>query len=157
MLFYFPDILSNVVFMEPQMLLDKVTELVEANYRMSQSQRKKEQQVKPMQGEWLKFRDYGQVTEKFLSEFDSHYEKPLFTPRELITLLKGLLVLADMSEGVYFMPCLLQVVSEVMVSQHRVSGDKALALHFPDSGPLMGMFCSTVAYLLSPENAHPCP
>ena len=157
MLFYFPDILSNLVFMEPQMLLNKVTELVEANYRMSQSQRKKEQQVKPMQGEWLKFRDYGQVTEKFLSEFDSHYEKPLFTPRELITLLKGLLVLADMSEGVYFMPCLLQVVSEVMVSQHRVSGYKALALHFPDSGPLMGMFCSTVAYLLSPENAHPCP
>ena len=157
MLFYFPDILSNLVFMEPQMLLDKVTELVKANYQMSQSQRKKEQQVKPMQGEWLKFRDYGRVTEEFLSEFDSHYEKPLFTPRELITLLKGLLVLADMSEGVYFMPCLLQVVSEVMVSQHRVSGDKALALHFPDSGPLMGMFCSTVAYLLSPENTHPCP
>ena len=55
------------------------------------------------------------------------------------------------------MPCLLQVVTSEVVAQYRVSGDKALALHFPDSGPLMGMFCCTVAYLLSPENAHPCP
>ena len=155
MLFYFPDILEHLVFMEPQILLDKVTELVEESYRMRQD--KKNQPLCPIPGDRLKFRDYGQVTEKFLSEFDSHYEEPLFTPKELITLLKGLLVFADLSEDVYFMPCLLQVVTSEVVTQYRVSGDKALALHFPDSGPLMGMFCCTVAYLLSPENAHPCP
>ena len=155
MLFYFPDILPNLVFMDPQMLLDKVTELVEESYRMSQG--KKDQQMKPKQGEWKKFRDYGQVTKKFLSEFKSHYEEPLFTPNELITLLRGLLVFADLSEDVYFMPCLLQVVTAKVVTEYRVSGEKALALHFPDSGPLMGMFCSTVAYLLSPHNAHPRP
>ena len=155
MLFYFPDILEHLVFMEPQILLDKVTELVEESYRMRQD--KKNQPLCPIPGDRLRFRDYGQVTEKFLSEFDSHYEEPLFTPKELITLLKGLLVFADLSEDVYFMPCLLQVVTSEVVTQYRVSGDKALALHFPDSGPLMGMFCCTVAYLLSPENAHPCP
>ena len=155
MLFYFPDILEHLVFMEPQILLDKVTELVEESYRMRQD--KKNQPLCPMTGDRLKFRDYGQVTEKFLSEFDSHYEEPLFTPKELITLLKGLLVFANLSEDVYFMPCLLQVVTSEVVTQYRVSGDKALTLHFPDSGPLMGMFCCTVAYLLSPENAHPCP
>ena len=155
MLFYFPDILEHLVFMEPQILLDKVTELVEESYRMRQD--KKNQPLCPIPGDRLKFRDYGQVTEKFLSEFDSHYEEPLFTPKELITLLKGLLVFADLSEDVYFMPCLLQVVTSEVVTQYRVSGDKALALHFPDSGPLMGMFCCTVAYLLSPENAHSCP
>ena len=151
-LFYFPDILPHLVFLEPQMLLDKVSELVEESYRMSQGK-----ELKATSGDRLKLREYGQVTEKFLSEFDSHYEPPLFTPKELITLMKGLLVFADLSEGVYFMPCLLQVVSSEVVSRYRVSGEKALALHFPDSGPLMGMFCSTVAYLLSPENAHPCP
>ena len=151
-LFYFPDILPHLVFLEPQMLLDKVSELVEESYRMSQGK-----ELKATSGDRLKLREYGQVTEKFLSEFDSHYEPPLFTPKELIMLMKGLLVFADLSEGVYFMPCLLQVVSSEVVSRYRVSGEKALALHFPDSGPLMGMFCSTVAYLLSPENAHPCP
>ena len=38
-----------------------------------------------------------------------------------------------------------------------MSREKTLALHFPDSGPLMGMFCSTVAYLLPPGNSHTCP
>ena len=155
MLFYFPDILEHLVFVDPQILLDKVTELVEESYRMRQG--KKNQLLYPTTGDRLKFRDYGQVTEKFLSEFDSHYEEPLFMPKELITLLKGLLVFADLSEDVYFMPCLLQVVKPEVVTQYRVSGEKALALHFPSSGPLLGMFCCTVAYLLSPENAHPCP
>ena len=158
MLFYFPDILPNLVFMEPQMLLDKVTELVEESYRM-QSQEKEDQPLCPIQreDEEMKFHEYGQVTEKFLSKFDSHYEKPLFTPKELITLLRGLFVFADLSEDVYFMPCLLQVKTPEVVAQYQVSGEKALAVHFPDSGPLLGMFCSTVAYLLSSKNAHPCP
>ena len=152
MLFYFPNILPQLVFMEPQMLLDKVSELVEETYSMRQG--KKGQAVS---GEKLRFRDNGEVTEEFLGEFESHYEPPLFTPKELVTLLKGLLVFAEMSEDVYFMPCLLQVVAWEVVEKHRVSREKALALHFPDSGPLMGMFCSTVAYLLSPGNSHPCP
>ena len=151
MLFYFPDILVDLVFIDPQIVLDKVTELVEESYRMSQG--RKNQPLCPIQGDRLKFRDYGQVTEKFLSKFESHYEAPLFTPKELVTLLKGLLVFADLSEDVYFMPCLLQVVSSEVVAPYRVSKEKALAVHFPKSGPLMGMFCSTVAYLLSPEHA----
>ena len=152
MLFYFPKILPQLVFMEPQMLLDKVSELVEETYQMRQGKK-----GKAVSGEKLKFCDYAQVTEKFLGEFESHYEPPLFTPKELVTLLKGLLVFAEISEGVYFMPCLLQVVDWKVVEEHRVSGEKALALHFPDSGPLMGMFCSTVAYLMSSSNRHPCP
>ena len=155
MLFYFPNILPNLVFMDPQMLLDKVTELVEESYRLSQA--KEDKSLFLIEGEELKFRDHGQVTEKFLSKFASHYEKPLFTPKELITLLKGLLVFADLSEDVHFMPCLLQVKTPEVVAEYQVSGEKALALHFPDSGPLLGMFCSTVAYLLSSKNAHPCP
>ena len=151
MLFYFPDILADVVFVEPQILLDKVTELVEESYRVSQG--KKDGKFNPKSGEWVRFREYGEVTEKFLSKFDSHYEAPLFTPKELVTLLKGLLVFADLSEDVYFMPCLLQVVSSKVVAPYRVSKEKALAVHFPKTGPLMGMFCCTVAYLLSPEHA----
>ena len=151
MLFYFPDILADLVFVEPQILLDKVTELVEESYRMSQG--KKDGKFNPKSGEWVRFREYGEVTEKFLSKFDSHYEAPLFTPKKLVTLLKGLLVFADLSEDVYFMPCLLQVVSSEVVAQYRVSEEKALAVHFPKTGPLMGMFCCTVAYLLSPDNA----
>ena len=150
MLFYFPAILPDLVFIDPQMLLDKLSEVVDECYCMRQGEKQE-----PMVGEKLKFRDYGQVTEKFLGTFETHYEPPLFTPKELITLLKGLLVLAHMSEDTYFMPCLLRVVTSEVVEKCRVSGEKALAIHFPDSGPLMGVYCSTVAYLLSPNNTYP--
>ena len=56
LLFHFHDILPGLVFMEPQMLLDKVSELVEEIYHMRQG---KKGQV--MHGEMLRFRDYGQV------------------------------------------------------------------------------------------------
>ena len=150
MLFYFPAILPNLVFIDPQMLLDKLSEVVDECNCMRQGEKQK-----PMIGNKLMFRDYGQVTEKFLGEFETHYEPPLFTPKELITLLKGLLVLAHMSKDTYFMPCLLRVVTSEVVEKCRVSGKKALAIHFPDSGPLMGVYCSTVAYLLSPNNTYP--
>ena len=54
-----------------------------------------------------------------------------------MTLLKKLLVLAEMSEDVYFVPCLLQVVAREVVEEHRVSGEKALALHFPEGNVLL--------------------
>ena len=44
-------------------------------------------------------------------------------------------------QRIYFMLCLLQVVPWEVVEEHQVSGEKALALHFPSNGPLMGMFC----------------
>ena len=150
MLFYFPDILPNLVFMKPQLLLDKISELVEETYHMRQGRKK------PVSGEWLKFRDYGQVTEKFLEEFETHYEPPLFTPKELVILLKDLHVLAEISKDVYFMPCLLDNVTADEVKQYQMSGEKALVLHYPESGPLMGLFCSTIAYLLSSDNKNPC-
>ena len=181
MLFYFPGILPHLVFLEPQVVLDKVTELVEENYRMSQG--KKGQQLNPKQGDCLKFCDYVQVTEEFLSEFETHYEPPIFTPKELIQLLKGLLsefethyeppiftpkeliqllkgllVFAELSEGVWFMLCLLKLMSLVDVELYRISQLEALALHFPDSGPLMGMFCCTVWPTSSPRTTRsPAP
>ena len=131
-LFYFPDILPHLVFLDPQMLLDKVSELVEESYRMSQGE-----ELKATSGDRIKLREYGQVTEKFLSEFESHYEPPLFTPKEFITLMKGLLVFADLSEGVYFMPCLLQVVSSEVVSRYRVNSCSALPRQWSPDGNVL--------------------
>ena len=38
-----------------------------------------------------------------------------------------------------YMPCLLQVKAPEVVAQYQVSVEKALAVHFPDSGHLLGM------------------
>ena len=159
LLFYWPSILPDLVFVEPQVILDKVSELVKESYRVRRG--RNSQQLRPTRGNFERrmFRDYGQVTEKFLGKFNKHYIPPLFTPSKLITLFEGLLVFARLSSGVWFMPSLLEVVSED-VAQYRVCQDTALVIHFPDDWPQVGMFCCMVAFLLSPDNTYkgtPCP
>ena len=68
---YYPQILPNVVFADPQIVLDKVSELVFESAAPSK---------KISSGEWRKFCEHALVTEKFLSQntFNSHYVAGLF-------------------------------------------------------------------------------
>ena len=93
------------------------------------------------------------MTKEFLSDFNTHYRETIFTTEELITLFKDLLVFAELSSDVWFMPSLLEVVSK-NVECHRVSPQTALIIHFPDNGPQNGMFCSMVSFILSQDNHH---
>ena len=75
--------------------------------------------------------EYGQV----LSKFNSHYKAHFFTSKDWVTQMKGLLMFAELSEDVYFMPRLLHVVSSEVVTQYRVSKEKALDVYFPQVVP----------------------
>jgi len=110
LLFCFPAILPDVVFIESQVILDKVSKLVKESHQIKRKDNT--QWPNPKVGEWHKFRDYGQVTEEFLSDpdFSAHYGPPIFTPKELVILFKGLLVFAELSSDVCFMPRLLEQV-----------------------------------------------
>ena len=63
---YYPKILPNVVFADPQIVLDKISELVFESVAPSK---------KISSGEWRTFCEHGLVTEKFLSQdtFNNHY------------------------------------------------------------------------------------
>ena len=80
--FYFPEILEGVVFTNPQVLLDKTTELVEKVHVLRKANSKQ-----AFVGDMLTFRDHAQISLKFLSEeadFQKHYVPGLFTPVELV-------------------------------------------------------------------------
>ena len=152
-LFYYPDILPEVVFTDPQIVLDKASELVQFSYQL---------QEEPKEGvvfkaEWRKFQDYGLATAEFLGEFNDHYVEDIFTPKELIKLFKALLVLADFSATEFFMPALLRILDCEEVEKYRVSKSSVvdpLVIYFPH-GPRNGMFCSLITFLLSNENRNP--
>ena len=144
-LFYYKDVLPGIIFCDPQVLLDKVTELVECSYRLQTAAC----QHKATEGKLRKFRDQGIVTLEFLSkkEFGRHYIQGLFSPVELLKLFKKLLIVSPITEEEYLMPCLLRVTDEptVLASSSSVP---SLLFYFPHS-PLLGVFCALVAYLLS--------
>ena len=143
-LFYYPD---------PQIVLDKASELVKFSFQL---------QEEPKEGvvfkaEWRKFQDYGLITAELLAEFNDHYVEDVFTPKELIKLFKALLVLADFSATEFFMPALLRILDCGKVEKHSVLKSSVvdpLVIYFPH-GPRNGMFCSLITFLLSSENRSP--
>ena len=144
-LFYYKDVLPDVIFCDPQVLLDKVTELVEYSYRLQTAAC----QHKATEGKLRKFRDQGIITLVLLSEksFRRHYVQSLFSPVELLELFKNLLIVSKITEEEYLMPCLLRVTQEHTPFAPSNSVP-SLLFYFPH-GPLLGVFCALVVYLLS--------
>ena len=146
---YYPSVLPEVVFSDPQILLNKVTELVHFSYSLQS-----DSPPLAVEGKWLHFRDKGIVTvDMFQDErFSSHYIPDLFTPADLIRLFQHLLIIAPLSSTEYFMPSLLQMISleEVSKQLHPPSSSAApLLVYFPAGCAQNGVFCALVVYLIS--------
>ena len=157
LIFYYPDILPNHVFTNPQVLLDKISELVKIHHDMMSSSGPEEDTK-----DWRMFLDHALITLEFLSQevFERHYVKGYFQPKDLVILFRKLYVFAEFSNGKYFVPCLLRMLCNEEVSKYRLTAAAVvfpLVLHFPDGPPRRGIFCSLLCFLTSPENHHPNP
>ena len=151
---YYPKILPNVVFADPQIVLDKISELVFKSVEMEKLF--KEQ---ALTGEWIKFHEFALVTIKFLSQkvFETHYVPGLFEVDDLVVLFKKLLIFATFSASEYFVPALLRHLDSKAVDNHRVRCIPSLVLQFPGGGPRQGVFCALLCWLVSAENDSPAP
>ena len=154
LVFYYPEILPEVVFTNPQVLLDKISELVKVHH---------DKLMRCSGEDWQKFFSHALVTVEFLKQkaFKKHYVSDLFEPEQLAILYQKLLIFADFSdEGKYFVPSLLRMLSSKEVADQRISLDSLVAplvLHFPDGPPRRGIFCALVSFLTSLENHSPSP
>ena len=146
---YYPSVLPEVVFSNPQVILDKITELVHFSYCLQSD-------TPPiaLEGKWLHFRDKGMVRLDMFQDkrFSAHYISDLFTPEDLIKLFEHLLIIACFSSGEYFMPSLLPMISPEEVNKHLPPPSPSAApllVHFPAGCAQNGVFCALVVYLIS--------
>ena len=157
---YYPHLLPDVVFVDPQFILDKISELVKYHYKLRHDQHSH----KAIPGEWRKFMNEACITLKLLRQFPEHYTN-FFTKDDFLNLMKDRLIVTDLvGKDEYFMPCLLRTMEPHEIDQYRVtaSGVAPLAIHFSCKLVPHGVFCSLVAFLrssqnLSPWSLYPCP
>ena len=145
LIFYYEDVLPNVVFIDAQALLDKITELVVCSLSKS-----------PMHnilslGVLENFRKCGIVTLEILSQFKSHYVPKLFEEKELILLFMYLKIIANIGKDKYFMPCLLKKKLNIPhpMSITSLPVVPALLFYFGQNGPKLGIFCFLLAALIT--------
>ena len=151
-IFYYHEILPELVFCNPQVLLDKATELVKRSYELKEI---------PADGRacaaiWDDFAAFGYVTEELLSKFNKHYTPGIFSHKDLIKLFKELLILADLNGTEYFMPAVLRMLDQKQITECQAScvSESAcapLVIYFP-RGVGLGILCSLVVFLLSEDN-----
>ena len=90
---YSPDSLRNTVFIQSQIPLDKVSELVYHSYLLRQP-------TTALSEEWRHFRDRGVVSKEVLKTFPRHYVEEVFSVDDLVEYLKQLLVFAPIPKPV---------------------------------------------------------
>ena len=136
---YLPGVLPEVVFTTSQVLLDKVSDLVELSHGLrGKSGKSAHHGLRSKLGKLAKsasnvsdedlvhFRDFGIVNVRLLNQFPKHYVKGLFTSDELILVLTNQLVFAQNGEDVFFMPCVLLDLLLQKLSEHRLDPSSAL-------------------------------
>ena len=163
---YYPHILPDTVFVDPQVPLDKVSELTQhaVSLRDVLHQRKRPHSASAKAAKWLKFRDQGIVTIDMLKskEFQKHYEDGLFTPADMIAIMMELLIIAPItipllgqidcsfSQVEFLMPSLLRSVPPSELEHHRVFTSSAdpLLIRFVSGCIRCGVFCCLVVFLM---------
>ena len=150
-LHYYRNILPEAVFSDPQVILDKISELVQTHCKLNS----KPDQTKATTGDFRRFRDEGCINVKLLSRFPKHYTD-LFTPDSFLMILVDRLIAAQQI-GVdnYFMPSLLPMLKHEELSFHRVDSSSSAApfvIYFQEEWAPFGIFCALVAFLRSSHN-----
>ena len=144
---YFPDVLPKVVFTTSQVLLNKITELVEYSHDL------KNGLCKLVDATDLEFREYGRITVDMLKreKFSSHYVNNVFEPEDLLHLWVNLLIVAMDAAGIAIMPAVLSELSLETLSGHRLDITTAtvmpIAVHYPGSLFPLGIFSSLISHL----------
>ena len=139
---YYPEVLPQTVFCDPQVVLSKVSELVEYLHKLRGNADEDEE------GEAYiaRFKDWGLLSKELLGKFEKFYVKDLFTPDDLLKLLESRHAIAVMESGDYFMPALLPHLNLDKILLYLKQGTP-LVLRFVNSCIPNGLFCCLVAHL----------
>ena len=150
---FYPSVLPKVVFTTSQVLLTKVTELVEYSYLLRNSF------VSHCSSKDKEFRDNGYLSVKFLEQerFSSHFVSGLFEAKDLLNLLENRLVVTRRDHGTFIMTFVLSELSPEKLEKHRLAISKSsthvpIAVHYPGSLFPVGIFTSLVSHLQTNSN-----
>ena len=144
LIFYYEEVLPDIVFIDAQAILDKISELVVHSLSLQAKSSGK------LLGALKKFVKHGIVTAEILKQFSSHYVPKLFMKEHLILVLKHLKIMAEVGKGEYLMPCLLrkQDIPRLVGGASSLIFP-ALLFYFGRDGPKLGVYCFLLASLIT--------
>ena len=146
---YVPEVLPNVVIIEPDAIHSKSTQLLEEHIKLSAAD-----DADIQNNEQLQFRNQAIFTSKILNDLPSKYDKEVLPDDSLACLLQYKLLLTEVALGCshtcYFMPSLLPTLSELTLPDERAADP--LIVSFPFEMAPSGLLPATVVQLLTSKH-----
>ena len=144
---YFPEILKNIIFVQPAFLYSKTTDLIVASFNCNKG---------VLDEDNREFQKSGIFTHSLLKNMKNlKLNDKDFKLKHFLDLLKGLFIIAELHEGRYFMPCVLPscetTSSErlnaivLCMQENRIRGP--LWLTFTHRKSPRGLFCALLVVL----------
>ena len=117
---HYPEVLPQTVFCDPQIVLTKVSEIVEYHHKLLY----RPDEGVAAKGDLVKFRDHGLLSVELLTKFSKHYTEGLFIAQDLLKLLVSVGAIAMVGdEGIeYLMPALLPHLDSGQVTKYCQPG-----------------------------------
>jgi GTPase SAR1 family protein len=162
---FYPSVLPKVVFTTSQVILTKVTELVEYSHLL------RNRSVQGCCSDDREFRDNGYLSVKLLEHerFSSHFVSGLFEVKDLLALLEDRLVITrrvsvsrkcpnvPSDDEEFMMMAVLSELPPEKLEEHRLAISKSsthlpIAVHYPGSLFPAGIFTSLVSHLQTSSN-----
>ena len=139
---YMPSVLPGLVFVDPQMALDSVNQIVQYSYRVGGGA------IKGLAASECRLWKEGVVSSEMLKgeEFRDCFVRGLFEADHALKLFEKLYIVARLNEREFIMPAMLQTVAEKDMEQYVPAPSEHVAplfLHFHMSRIAKGVFCST--------------
>ena len=152
---YYPDVLSNTIFVDPQAVLSNITKLYERHINLEDAP-----QSEVIREDDLRYRDQALFTANALISLDTDYSRAAFPNEDLITLLQHRLIISEMpfsinGETAYMMPSLLEALKEGDIIRPKTTAASPLIISFQEGWAPTGLFCALVVSLLSRKSKLP--
>ena len=149
LIMHYSEVLPEVVFIDAQVILDKITELVEHSLVLRAEQPTQIRAARSVRG-YREFKLCGIITRDIVSQFKSRYIPKLFEEDHLILLFEHLLIVAKVGEGKYLMSCLLEeeaIPHPLSLPTSQIVSP--LLFYFGPDGPKLGVYCCLLSSLIT--------
>ena len=145
--FYYPEVIKNTIFVNPMVVIEKVSQLFEKITELKDAA-----EVDIQSREMLLYRNQAIFSSDFIKKFTSGYHDDLFTVNNLINILEHLLMIAALPQEDstnFFMPSLLELLEDEEIVRPSSGAVAPLFIHFENENAPNGVFCALIVHLLS--------
>ena len=148
---YFPEVLPNVVFLNPKPLLDKLSLLISISFADAVDQLKTTLDIQVYRSTHEKLKTQGIFSQDLLTESLLQGFSEDFSPKMFLDLMEYLFILSPLSEsGEYFLPCVLPTTINLeSLRKPFIKNVDPLILTWNEKPLPQGLFPALVVNLLS--------